>query len=135
MKKSSVDEYGLTLQERQFCDHYVTCFKGTESAKVAGYTPSNAGRQATELLSRPHVEEYIKMRVHTMGAEKIAKEEEVLTFLTDVMRNDYQKANATRPFIPRDRIQCAELLGKRYAMWTDKVEQTQEVRIVVDLED
>jgi len=70
-----------------------------------------------------------------MSEEKIAKAEEVLEFLSDVMRNDYAKAKASRPFIPRDRIQCAELLGKRYALWVDKVESKTDITITVDIED
>ena len=65
--------------------------------------------------------------------EVIATQDEVLEFLTDVMRNNYEKAKSNRPFIARDRIACAELLGKRYALLTEKIETTQEVVINVDI--
>jgi phage terminase small subunit len=45
--------------------------------------------------------------------------------------NGYQRLANLDAAQPKDRIKAAELLGKRYAMWTDKKEVGGEVGVVI----
>lgn len=68
-----------------------------------------------------------------LASEKIATQEEVLSYLTSVMRGETQEQTLCsigelgQEIIDidvgaKDRIKAAELLGKRHRLWTDKVE-------------
>lgn len=71
-----------------------------------------------------------------LASEKIATQEEVLTYLTSVMRGETQEQTLISigelgqtitdiDVGAKDRIKAAELLGKRHRLWTDKQEITQ----------
>lgn len=68
-----------------------------------------------------------------LASEKIATQEEVLSYLTSVMRGETQEQTLCsigelgQEIIDidvgaKDRIKAAELLGKRHRLWTDKSE-------------
>jgi phage terminase small subunit len=99
------------------------------------------------LLSNAKVQEYIKKVVSEKSKERIASQDEVLQFLTNVLRGeeteripmfakDHFELIDNTPSI-KDRTKAAELLGKRYTLWTDKtqLEGTIGVTIVDDIDD
>lgn len=109
----------LTEKQKRFCDFYIETGNATESYKRAGYKAKNdniAAVEASKLLRNPKIQDYIQERLAAKDVERIASQDEVLEYLTDVMRG---KAEETK-----DRIKAAELLGKRHRMFTDKVEHT-----------
>ena len=68
-------------------------------------------------------------------SEKIADQKEVMEYLTRLMRGEEKETEMINvgnfeqelvevPVKHNIRKQAAELIGKRYSMWTDKVEQT-----------
>ena len=136
-KQLTNNEFGLNSQEQAFCEHYLIHLNATEAIYEA--FPNSCGTRKTasirgfKLLQEERIQTYIKHMMQSKNSEVIATQDEVLEFLTDVMRNNYEKAKSNRPFIARDRIACAELLGKRYALFTEKIETTQEVVINVDI--
>ena len=136
-KQLTNNEFGLNSQEQAFCEHYLIHLNATEAIYEA--FPNSCGTRKTasirgfKLLQEERIQNYIKYMMQSKNNEVIATQDEVLEFLTDVMRNNYEKAKSNRPFIARDRIACAELLGKRYALFTEKIETTQEVVINVDI--
>lgn len=105
----------------------------TQSAIKAGYSPNTARQIASENLSKPYIKEYIDDRLKELADKKIAKQEEVLSYLTSVMRGEEKESKlmfvsdgrqevVETPIDHRERIKAAELLGKRYGSWTDKQE-------------
>lgn len=105
----------------------------TQSAIKAGYSPNTARQIASENLSKPYIKEYIDERLKELADKKIAKQEEVLSYLTSVMRGEEKESKlmfvsdgrqevVETPIDHRERIKAAELLGKRYGSWTDKQE-------------
>ena len=131
------DEFGLNPQEREFADLYLVTLNGTEAllAVKPNLQRHSARCMASAWLRDDRFKEYFKYRMESKDSGLIASQDEVLEFRTAVMRNDYEAVDATRPFIPRDRIACAELLGKRYALFTEKIETTNEVVINVEIEE
>jgi phage terminase small subunit len=84
-------------------------------------------------LKKLEVKKYIDERLARLASEKIATQEEVLSYLTSVMRGETQEQTLCsigelgQEIIDidvgaKDRIKAAELLGKRHRLWTDKVE-------------
>jgi phage terminase small subunit len=139
----------LTLKQRKFADLFIELGNQTEAAIRAGYKKSNARSTASELMDKPHVKEYIAARMAEKDNETIASQDEILMFLTSVMRGEvkeqiplldgdgYQKLAELDETAPKDRIKAAELLGKRYAMWTDNKNIGGQVEVVIvdDIDD
>ena len=86
-----------------------------------------------ENLKKPNIKSYIDERLAQLASEKIATQEEVLSYLTSVMRGETQEQTLISigelgqeitdiDVGAKDRIKAAELLGKRHRLWTDKVE-------------
>lgn len=133
----------LTLKQQRFADEYIICGNATEAAAKAGYARRSAQQVGSENLLKPVIKSYIDQRLEELKSEKVADQQEVLEFLTSVMRGE--KTEQTLCSIgelgqqvididigAKDRIKAAELIGKRHRLWTDKQEITQrtiEVRV------
>ena len=124
----------LTERQKIFCDYYIETLNATESYKRAGYNVKNdssAAVNANRLLRNAKIKSYIEERMKQKESERIASQDEVLEFLTRVIRGQeveevvgftkcgIVKENKTPS--TRDRVKAAELLGKRYALFTEKV--------------
>ncbi|WP_426578896.1 terminase small subunit (plasmid) [Bacillus altitudinis] len=138
----------LTEKQKRFADYYIELGNATEAARKAGYSSKTAKSIGQENLTKPDIKSYIKERLNEKDAERIASQDEILEFLTAVMRGEKteqipvglgegaQQLEDKDPYL-KDRVKAAELLGKRHAMWTDKqqVDGAVPVMIVNDLDD
>lgn len=109
----------LSPMQKAFCDYYLECGNATEAAKKAGYSEKNAHKIGPENLTKPTIRQYIDERLNSMASNRIAKAEEVLEYLTNVMRSKIKDQFGLEISIA-DRTKAAELLGKRYRLFTDK---------------
>jgi phage terminase small subunit len=136
----------LTEKQKRFADYYIETGNATESARRAGYKGDNLNRIASENLTKLVIQEYVNERIAEKDNKRIAKQDEVLQFLTNVLRGeetetipifakDHFELVENTPSI-KDRTKAAELLGKRYTLWTDKtqLEGTIGVTVVDDIE-
>ncbi|WP_105107667.1 terminase small subunit [Streptococcus suis] len=127
----------LTLKQQRFADEYIICGNATEAAIKAGYAKRSAQQVGSENLSKPVIKAYIDERLDELKSEKVADQQEVLEYLTSVMRGQTQEQTLCSigelgqqvidiDVGAKDRIKAAELIGKRYGIWTDKqeIEQT-----------
>ena len=124
----------LNTRQKAFCEYYVACGNATESAIKAGYKEKYAGVNADKLLKNTNVSKYIKKIMEEQANNRIAKAEEILEFLTATLRGEVTEEvvvggfgkSATEKISKnvdlKDRLKAAELLGKRYRLFTDKVE-------------
>lgn len=78
----------LTEKQKRFCDEYLIDLNATQAAIRAGYSEKTARQTATENLSKPYIREYIDKRLAEKDAELIADQDEVLKYLTSVMRRE-----------------------------------------------
>lgn len=61
MKKKVEDKkLELTGKQKRFCEEYIFDFNGTRSAKAAGYSEDTAAEIASENLTKPNIQAYIK---------------------------------------------------------------------------
>lgn len=143
----------LTEKQKRFADYFIETGNGTEAAKLAGYKGKNLNRIAAENLSKLDIKSYIDEKLTEMSSKRIASANEVMELLTSAARGEleeevvvvenadgFSEARTIKKKIgARDRIKAAELLGKRYRLWTDKVEVKGMVPVMIvgedDLED
>ena len=136
----------LTEKQKAFCDYYIETLNATEAAIRAGYSKNSATEIGCENLRKPHIKSYIDARLKQLEDKRIAEAKEVLEHLTAAMRgeikeevvvvedigNHKSKARIVKKQISaKDRIKAAELLGKRYALFTDKVDVDGNMGVVI----
>lgn len=142
----------LTAKQQRFCDEYLIDLNATQAAIRAGYSKKTAGRIGTENVQKPVIKEYIAKRMAEKESRLIADQDEVLKYLTSVMRGqsrssivvvestgDFMSAAREMEKAPdeKERLKAAELMGKRYGLYTDKVDQVvdMDLNITVDYGD
>ena len=142
----------LNLKQKRFADAYIATGNIYQSALEAGYSENYAKAQSSKLLENVGIKSYIDERMSVFDKEQVARAEEVLGFLTKVMRGESlssvvvvegvgdgcSKAKLIdKPPDEKERIKAAELIGKRYGLWNDRVtlEGNACVQIVDDIGD
>lgn len=133
-----VGEKKLTPKQKRFCDEYLVDLNATQAAIRAGYSEKTAAVIANENLKKPNIQEYVNQRMAEKEKELIADQDEVLRYLTSVLRGETESevvvvegqgdgVSEARGFMKKpdekERLKAAELLGKRYSLFTDRVEQ------------
>ena len=111
----------LTPKQKAFCEFYIETGNQTEAAIIAGYSMKTAIVIGQENLLKPAIKEYLEKRLAEIDAKRIANADEVLEYLTKVMRGE-EKDQFGLEISIQDRTKAAELLGKRYRLFTDKVQ-------------
>lgn len=125
----------MTLKQQRFADEYIITGNATQAAIKAGYSQKYANTNANKLLQNTTIKKRIDERLEQLESEKIASQQEVLSYLSSVMRGEMTEQTlrsvgesgqviAEIDVGAKDRIKAAELLGKRYKLWTDKQEVT-----------
>lgn len=126
----------LTEKQKLFCDEYIISLNATQAAIKAGYAEKTAYAIGAENLKKPKIQDYISERMKQKESSLIATQDEVLQYLTSVLRGESQTTDIVLVGIgdgyqevqevekkpsEKDRLKAAELLGKRYGLYTDKV--------------
>lgn len=76
----------LTPKQKKFCDEYLKLGNAAQAAKNAGYSEKTAYRTGADNLKVPHILDYINARQEQIASKDIADIEEIMKYLTDVMR-------------------------------------------------
>lgn len=118
----------LTRKERIFADEYVKTTNGTQSAITAGYSEKTARSKGSQLLTKINVRQYIEAVMNERSKDTIATADEVLEYLTRVVRGEEKDAFGLDVSVA-DKTKAAELLGKRHMLFTDKVKLDAEIEI------
>ena len=139
----------LTVKQKAFADFYIELGNATEAYIKAGYKASErkvAEVEGCKLLKNPKIDNYIKKRMEQIESNRIAKAEEVLAFLSASLRGEVleevvsTKSDGSggiehvilrKQLSAKDRIKAAELLGKRYALFTEKVDLEGNVGVTI----
>lgn len=126
----------MTEKQKIFADEYLIDLNGTRAYKAAypNIKSNNAAAvRANKLLKNREIEEYIKNRLDELASKRVAKQQEVMEYLTSVMRGETKSSVLAmcgegmqevieKPPDEKESLKAAELLGKRYGMWSDKLE-------------
>lgn len=126
----------LTEKQKIFCDEYIISLNATQAAIKAGYAEKTAYAIGAENLKKPKIQSYISERMEQKESSLIATQDEVLQYLTSVLRGESQTTDTVlvgmgdgyqevqeveKKPSEKDRLKAAELLGKRYGLYTDKI--------------
>ena len=103
----------FTRQKQNFCEAYLEKGYATEAAKIAGYSVKPAYSQGCRLLKDVDCEAYIQERLNKAQAKNVASADEVLQFLTRVMRGE-EKDQFGLDASLQDRTKAGVELLKRY---------------------
>lgn len=150
----------LPIKQKQVADDYIIMGNKTESYLKFYKNIKNretAAAAASRLFSSQEMKSYLSERMAELDEELISDQREVLRDLTRQFRReeiDYQVVMIKKPSFDdngnflgieekpevlklptqnRDSIKAGELLGKRFGMWTDKVElETASQVVIVD---
>ena len=140
----------MTEKQKRFADEYLVDLNGTRAYKAAYpsvKSDKTAGVNAARLLGNASVRVYLDKRLEQLHSERTADVKEILEFLTAVMRGEEKEekmaANALGEIEAynirnqANQLKAAELLGKRFGLFTDKVSVSGSgvVQIVDDIPD
>lgn len=139
----------LTLKQQRFADEYIISGNATQAALKAGYAERSAYRTGADNLKKPQVKAYIDERLAELESAKIAKQDEVLRYLTGVMRAEsvsetvvvegtgkgFSKARVMDKHPEeQERLKAAELLGKRYGLFRDRIEADVDMDLNINID-
>lgn len=123
----------MNAKQKRFCDEYLIDCNATQAAIRAGYSKKTANEQAARLLANVNIKSYIDEQLERIHNETIADAEEVMQYLTSVMRGEHTEQTlklvgegvqtiAEIDVAAKERLKAAELIGKRYGIWKDNVD-------------
>lgn len=136
----------LTVKQQAFANYYIELGNATD-AYLKAYP--NVKKEATaraagsRMLTNVSVKSYIDSRMEELKSERVADQQEILELLTAIARGETTSAtlrgigegaqtiDEDMPPTTAERIKAAELLGKRYRMWVDKVETDGKTKVVI----
>ena len=121
VKETAKGQQGLTEKQKRFCEYYIENPNATDAAIRAGYAKGTAYSIGAENLRKPQIQQYIAEVMKSLQKDRIASADEVLQYLTGVMRGEIKDQFDMDASI-QDRNRAAELLGKRYKLFVDKQE-------------
>lgn len=127
----------LTVKQKAFADYYIESGNATEAAIKAGYSKNSARQIGADNLSKHDVKTYINERLGALQSKRVASQQEVLEYLTSVMRGEINEECVVvegdgdgvssarvveKQVTPKDRNKAAEMLAKRYGLMVEKQE-------------
>lgn len=149
----------LTIKQKQVADDFIITGNRTKSYLKFYKNVKNretAAAAASRLFNTQEMKDYIEERMKELDEELIADQREVLRGFTRQFRReeiDYQVVMVKKPSVDdngnflgieekpeviklptqnKDSIKAGELLGKRFGMWTDKIDIEGDINIVLE---
>ena len=114
----------ISQAQKNFDDYFIESGNQTEAYKKAYPKCKNdnsAAASASKLLRNNKVKQYLDARMAAVDSDKIATAEDVLEYLTSVMRGE-EKDQFGLDASLSDRTKAAELLGKRYMLFKEQLD-------------
>lgn len=139
----------MTDKQKKFCDEYLIDLNATKAYKTAYpnvKSESAAMSGASRLLRNVKVKAYIDEQLEKISSKKVADAKEVMEYLTSVLRGESQSEivviegtgegcsdarRMSKAPDEKDRLKAAELLGKRYGLFSEKVELEGDIGVTI----
>lgn len=141
----------MTDKQRKFADEYLIDCNATRAYKAAypRIKSDEAARvNGSRLLTNANIKNYIDEQLEKISSSKIADATEVMEYLTSVLRGEsvaeivvvegcgdgYSEAkNIQKQPDEKERLKAAELLGKRYGIFTDKIDMDADLDLHINV--
>lgn len=142
----------MTEKQKRFCDEYLIDCNATRAYKTVYKnvkSDETAKSAASRLLTNVNVKKYIDDRMEELHNEKTADAQEVIEYLSAVLRGEStaqeivvvgtgdgcSKAKTVEKApSEKERLKAAELLGKRYALFTDRVDMDTDMDLNITID-
>lgn len=108
----------ISEKQKKAADNFIKTGDKKKSAVMAGYSETGYQR----VFDNENVKKYLKEK---MIQKNIVSEDEVLTYLSNVMTGKEEDISV------KDRLKAAELLGKKYGIYTDKMKINEAIPIII----
>ena len=136
----------MTKKQQKFVSEYLIDCNACQAAIRAGYSAKTARSIGQELLTKPDIKKAIDDQLEAMQDKTIASAEEVMQYLTSVVRGQSTSSvlslcgDGCQEVIEKapdekERLKAAELLGKRYGIFTDKMSLEGAIPVIISGED
>ena len=137
----------MTDKQKRFCDEYLIDCNATQAAIRAGYSDKTAYAIGEQNLRKLELKNYIQKRMEEHASEKVATADEVIQYLTSVLRGSSEGEEIVVEGIgdgcseartmkkapsEKERLKAAELLGKRYGLFKENLDVHAESVVIVD---
>lgn len=142
----------LTEKQKIFADEYLVDLNATRAYRVAYPSVKKdaaAAAAGARLLRNVKVSGYINDCLEKMHNKRTADAQEVVEYLSSVLRGESQAEEIVVEGIgegcsearaikktpsEKDRLKAAELLGKRYALFTNKMELDADMNLNISID-
>ena len=124
----------LTKRQIDFVQEYMKTNNVRQSAIKAGYSPRTASVQGSRLLTNVKVSAYINAINERLESDKIADIEEVMQYLTSVMRGEKKDQFDLDPSLS-ERTKAASELARRLDVKARNLNIECAVNIIDDIPD
>ena len=125
----------LSLKQKKFADEYIISGNAEEAAIKAGYSEKYARGNAYKLVAFSGIKNYIDKRLKEIESKKTATHQEVIEYLTSVMRGEHKEEiliGQGQGFqeityidvSAKDRLKAANLLNKIHQARESKQDET-----------
>lgn len=140
---------GLTEKQKRFCEEYMIDYNATRAYKAVYKNckkDESARANASKLLTNTNVKTYIENLLEEIHSEKTADAREVMEYLTSVMRGEStaeivvvegtgdgcsSAVKVSKAPDEKEKLKAAELLGKRFGLFKEKVEVEGDIPVVI----
>ena len=130
---------------KDFADFYLESGNIYESAIKAGYSENYAKTNASKLLEKDSVKNYIDEKLAEVQSQRIATVTEVMEYLTKGLRQELEEEvvlvtesgvqTVTKKIGIKDSNKCVEMLAKRFGILSDKFSVEGTIPIVISGDD
>jgi phage terminase small subunit len=142
----------VTEKQKLFADEYLIDCNATRAYKAVYRSIKSdevARKAGSRLLTNVDVKKYITNRMEEIHNEKTADAQEVIEYLTSVLRGESSSTEIVvegtgdgcseartieKAPSEKERLKAAELLGKRYGLYTDKVDLDADAELHISID-
>lgn len=142
----------MTEKQKKFADEYLIDLNATRAYRAAYPAVKKdtvAAQAGSRLLRNVNVKGYIDEQLEKIHNQKTADAQEVMEYLTSVMRGESLAEEIVVEWLgdgvsearrmqkapsEKDKLKAAELLGKRFGLYTDRIDMDADLdlRITID---
>lgn len=136
----------LNEKQKKAVDYFIQLGNKTQALIKAGYSKNYAKGNAIKLFENERVKSYLNERLGAISSKRAADAKEVIEYLTSVMRGESEAeivvvegtgdgcssaVNVKKRPDEKEKLKAAELLGKRFGLFKEKVEVDGNIPVVI----
>lgn len=142
----------MTEKQKRFADEYIIDCNAARAYKAAYPRVKNddtARANSSRLLTNANIKKYIDEQLEKLHNKKTADAREVMEYLTAVLRGESQSEivvvegsgegcstakRMSKAPDEKERLKAAELLGKRFGIFTDKLDVSADMNLEISVD-